>query len=77
MWLTVTFEAPFQQFAAFINDMERNIPAVFVESAGIERSRENPKQHRAQLLVAFFTQPDKKTSSQTASAPARMEGSSS
>lgn len=77
MWLTVTFEAPFQQFAAFINDMERNIPAVFVESARIERSRENPKQHRAQLLVAFFTQPDKKTSSQTASAPARTEGSSS
>jgi hypothetical protein len=77
MWLTLTFEAPFQQFAAFINAMERNAPTVFVESAGIERSRENPKQHRAKLLVAFFTRPETKAASKTAAASTNTEGSSS
>lgn len=78
MWMTITFKAPFQQFAAFINAMERNSPAVFIESAGIERSRENLKQHRAKLLIAFFTRPETQASAQTASAAAEiLEGSSS
>lgn len=76
MWLTITFKAPFQQFAAFINAMERNTPAIFVESAGIERSRENPKHHRAKLLIAFFTRPASKPSG-TAAAAGQTEGSSS
>jgi hypothetical protein len=77
LWLTLTFEAPFQQFAAFINAMERNTPALFVESAAIERSRENPKQHRAKLLVAFFTRPETKAAAKSAAAQTNKEGSSS
>lgn len=73
MWMTITFKAPFQQFAAFLNAMERNVPAVFIESAGIERSRENPNQHRAKLLIAFFTQPEKSADTAVTAAKQKTE----
>ena len=73
MWMTITFKAPFQQFAAFLNAMERNVPAVFIESAGIERSRENPNQHRAKLLIAFFAQPEKSVDKAVTAAKQKTE----
>ena len=79
IWMTITFRAPFQQFAAFINAMERSTPAVFIESADFERSRDNPNQHRAKLLIAFFTKPAAAASDASVSAVSEKtrEGSSS
>ena len=79
VWMTITFKAPFQQFAAFITAMERHAPAVFVESATIERSSEHPNKHRAKLLISFFTQPETKTDNTALSAMSdkKQEGSSS
>jgi len=61
LWMTINFKSSFRQFAEFLNSMERNLPAVFVESAGIESVREQPGRHRAKLLIAFFTRPDTKS----------------
>lgn len=61
MWLTISFRGSFRQFAAFVNALERNRPAVFVESATIEHARQQSKQHSAKLLVSFFIQPDTST----------------
>jgi hypothetical protein len=58
IWQTITFRGTFQQFASFVNALERSRPAVFVESAAIERSRQDSKLHSAKLLVSFLIQPD-------------------
>ncbi|MEJ5258626.1 MAG: hypothetical protein WHS88_00370 [Anaerohalosphaeraceae bacterium] len=62
MWQTISFRGTFQQFASFVNALERSRPAVFVESASIERSRQESKLHSARLLVSFLIQPDAPTS---------------
>lgn len=67
LWMTIDFNASFYQFAAFLNAMERNQPAVFIESAGIQRTPEHSDQHKAKLLIAFFTQPEEETSDKTVS----------
>ncbi|HOK65736.1 MAG TPA: GspMb/PilO family protein [Anaerohalosphaeraceae bacterium] len=58
IWQTITFRGTFQQFASFVNALERSRPTVFVESASIERSRQQSKLHSAKLLVSFLIQPD-------------------
>lgn len=56
--MNISFRGSFQQFASFINALERSRPAVFVESAAIQQARQQSKQHSANLLVTFFIQPD-------------------
>lgn len=58
VWQTITFRGTFPQFASFVNALERSRPAVFVESAAIERSRQESKLHSAKLLVSFLIEPD-------------------
>lgn len=58
IWMNISFCGSFQQFASFINALERSRPAVFVESAAIQQARQQSKQHSAKLLVAFFVQPE-------------------
>ena len=81
VWMTITFKAPFQQFAAFVNAMERNCPAVFIESARIEKSQDRANQHRAKLLISFFTEAEKNDADPdkgiTSTTPNSTEGSSS
>lgn len=37
-WLSVAFQGSYEQFARFMNQLERNHPAVFVEKIGIQRN---------------------------------------
>ena len=55
-WVELSFSATFNQFAAFLNSLERNQPVVFVESAAIKRS-DNGSLHDAKVLVSYL--PDK------------------
>lgn len=55
-WLKVEFMASFEQFAQFINRLERNCPVVFVEEVFFRRTSESSKGHDVSLLLSFLTE---------------------
>lgn len=50
----VTFTASFNQFASFINLLERNRPVIFVDSFKIIRSEANDGWHEVDMILTFF-----------------------
>lgn len=54
-WLIVEFFASFEQFARFINQLERNCPAVFVEKVQFRRGTAESKGHDIKLELSFLT----------------------
>lgn len=59
VWLDIEFFATFQQFARFINELERNCPAVFVEEVFFRRKPDTEKGHDVKLQLSFLTRTEK------------------
>ncbi len=53
-WLELTFACSFNQFAAFLNSLERSRPVLFVESAQIIRDTEGSGLPRARVLISYL-----------------------
>ncbi len=53
-WLSVEFFASFEQFVRFINQLERNCPAVFVEKLQFRRATAESKGHDIKLELSFL-----------------------
>ena len=52
--ISVAFNAGFNQFAAFLSDLERNRPVVFVDEFTITRSKQGDSNHRVDMDLAVF-----------------------
>ncbi len=52
--LAVSFEAGFNQFATFLNALERHEPVVFVDKFTITRSKQEDSAHKVSMDLAFF-----------------------
>ena len=57
-WLNVEFFATFNQFAEFINRLERHCPVVFVEEVSFRRGTSKAKGHAASLRLSFLAEKD-------------------
>jgi len=55
-WLNVEFFATFNQFAQFINRLERHCPAVFVEEVSFRRATSSSKGHSVSLRLSFLAE---------------------
>ena len=60
--LNIDFDAEFNQFAIFLNDLERHRPVLFIDTFSINRSGQDDASYQASLDVAVFVikQPSKK-----------------
>jgi Tfp pilus assembly protein PilO len=52
--LVASFSADFNQFATFLNALERHQPVVFVDKFTITRSKDNDSAHKVSMDLAFF-----------------------
>ncbi|UCF43545.1 MAG: type 4a pilus biogenesis protein PilO [Planctomycetota bacterium] len=52
--LAVSFTAGFNQFATFLNALERHQPVVFVDRFTITRSKQDRSSHKVSMDLAFF-----------------------
>jgi Tfp pilus assembly protein PilO len=52
--LAVSFTAGFNQFATFLNALERHQPVVFVDKFTITRSKQDDSAHKVSMDLAFF-----------------------
>jgi Tfp pilus assembly protein PilO len=52
--IDVAFTAAFNQFATFINALERHWPIIFVDNFKITRSRRNEQGHKVNMGLAVF-----------------------
>jgi len=52
--IDVGFTAAFNQFATFLNALERHLPVIFVDSFKITRSRRNEPGHKVNMGLALF-----------------------
>jgi len=52
--IDVGFTAAFNQFAAFLNALERHWPVIFVDSFKISRSRQDDPGHKVNMSLAVF-----------------------
>ncbi|MCK4752971.1 MAG: hypothetical protein KAS75_05965 [Planctomycetes bacterium] len=50
----ISFNAGFNQFATFLNTLERRQPVVFVDKFKITRNDDNSQEHRVNMSLAFF-----------------------
>jgi len=57
-WLNVEFFATFNQFAEFINRLERHCPVVFVEEVSFRRGTTKAKGHAVSLRLSFLAEKD-------------------
>lgn len=55
-WFNVEFFATFNQFAEFINRLERHCPVVFVEEIGFRRGTSQSKGHAVSLRLSFLAE---------------------
>lgn len=62
-WLDVECSATFQQFARFVNQLERNSPVVFVEELFFRRKPKKEKGHDIKLQLSFLLNTKSKNSS--------------
>jgi Tfp pilus assembly protein PilO len=54
-WLKVDFQATFEQFAQFLNQLERHDPVVFVEEVSFRRGTQGSLGHEISLELSFLT----------------------
>ena len=59
--MDVTFIAGFQQFATFVNSLERHRPVLFVNEFTITRSNKNDSSYEVSLDVAAFVKKQQET----------------
>ncbi|MHC4573771.1 MAG: GspMb/PilO family protein [Planctomycetota bacterium] len=52
--INVSFTAGFNQFACFLNALERNQPVVFIDEFSITRSRKGGSSHKVDMGLAFL-----------------------
>ncbi|MHC4570932.1 MAG: hypothetical protein ACYS0C_02490 [Planctomycetota bacterium] len=52
--IDIKFTSGFNQFAAFLNALERNRPVVFIDKFTIARSKEGKSDHQVSMDVAVF-----------------------
>ncbi len=52
--IDVSFSAAFNQFATFLNALERHWPVIFVDGFKITRSRQNDSGHKVNMNLAIF-----------------------
>ncbi|KPJ65706.1 MAG: hypothetical protein AMJ43_10235 [Coxiella sp. DG_40] len=52
--IDVAFTAAFNQFATFLNALERHWPIIFVDSFKITRSRQEDSEHKVNMGLAVF-----------------------
>ena len=52
--IDIGFTAGFNQFAAFLNTLERHRPVVFVDKFTITRSKENNSAHKVNMNLVVF-----------------------
>jgi hypothetical protein len=57
-WLSVEFSGSYEQFARFVNLLERNQPAVFVEKAFVTRGQTENENCRFQLELSILATVD-------------------
>jgi len=57
-WLNVEFFATFNQFAEFVNRLERHCPVVFVEEVSFRRGTSKGKGHAVSLRLSFLAEKD-------------------
>jgi len=53
-YLNISFTGSFNQFATFLNALERHQPVVFIDGFSIERSEENKSGHKVSMNLAVF-----------------------
>lgn len=54
VWLELTFDAPFNRCAAYLNALERNNPIIFIESATIQKSSQASEEPAARILISYL-----------------------
>lgn len=54
MFLDLKFLGTFDQFARFVNELERNHPVLFIENASIARTNDETNLHQVKLLLSFL-----------------------
>jgi Tfp pilus assembly protein PilO len=52
--LKIAFNAPFNDFAALLNDMERHSPVIFIDDFTITRAKAGDSLHQADMTLAVF-----------------------
>lgn len=52
--ININFEGDFNQFATFLNALERHRPAVFVDNFKITRSQRDDSDHKVNMKLAVF-----------------------
>ncbi|MHC4524296.1 MAG: hypothetical protein ACYTEU_01055 [Planctomycetota bacterium] len=55
-WLNVKFFATFDQFAQFMNQLERHCPVVFIEEVSFRRGTSSGKGHEVSLQLSFLAE---------------------
>ncbi len=56
IWIEVKFESSFNQFAKFVNQLERHYPVIFVEQFSLLRLQNEPKKASVKMGITFLTQ---------------------
>ncbi|MBN1795555.1 MAG: hypothetical protein JW804_02680 [Sedimentisphaerales bacterium] len=54
--IDVDFESGFEQFARFVNALERHMPVIFIDDFSIERGRKKGENSRVAMTLAVFVQ---------------------
>ena len=67
-YIDISFTAGFNQFATFVNALERHRPVLFVNKFTVNRSKDDDSVYQVSLEVAAFVR--KKQDSETANVPA-------
>jgi dGTP triphosphohydrolase len=57
--ISVAFTAGFNQFATFLNALERNRPVVFIDKFTITRSKQGDSDHQVDMDLAVFVKKSK------------------
>ncbi|HEG42574.1 MAG TPA: hypothetical protein ENH94_00845 [Phycisphaerales bacterium] len=52
--IDLEFTASFNNFARFVNELERHEPIIFVEELAISRNNENPDENSAKIALSAF-----------------------
>ncbi len=55
-WLQIGFRGPFESFAQFLNRIERNQPAMFVEEFSLKRNQNPSAKPDAEVSLCYFVE---------------------
>lgn len=56
LYIDIKFDSQFNQFAKFVNLLERHTPFIFVESFEVIRSKLTDKNHKVKMSLAYFVE---------------------